>query len=37
VKNPKNFEGVKVGHLVDITYAQALSVAVDKPAPKATK
>jgi len=37
VKNPKNLEGVKVGDLVDITYAQALAVALDKPAPKATK
>jgi hypothetical protein len=37
VKNPKNLEGVKVGDLVDITSTQALSVAVDKPAPKATK
>jgi Cu/Ag efflux protein CusF len=37
VKNPKNLEGVKVGDMVDITYAQALAVALDKPAPKATK
>ncbi len=37
VKNPKNLEGVKVGDLVDITYAQALAVALDKPAPKSTK
>ena len=37
VKNPKNLEGVKVGDLVDITYAQALVVALDKPAPKSTK
>jgi hypothetical protein len=37
VKNPKNLEGVKVGDLVDITYAQALVVALDKPAAKATK
>lgn len=35
VKNPKNLEGVKVGDMVDITYAQALAVALDKP--KATK
>jgi Cu/Ag efflux protein CusF len=34
VKNPKNLEGVKVGDLVDITYAQALAVALDKPVPK---
>ena len=33
VKNPKNLEGVKVGDLVDITYTQALAVALDKPAP----
>jgi hypothetical protein len=37
VKNPKNLKGVKVGDLVDITYAQALAVALDKPAPKSTK
>ena len=37
VKNPKNLEGVKVGDLVDITYAQALALALDKPAPKSTK
>ena len=37
VRNPKNLEGVKVGDLVDITYAQALAVALDKPAPKSTK
>jgi hypothetical protein len=37
VKNPKNLEGVKAGDLVDITYAQALAVALDKPAPKSTK
>jgi hypothetical protein len=30
VKNPKNLESVKVGGLVDITYAQALAVALDK-------
>jgi len=28
---------VKVGDLVDITYAQALALALDKPAPKSTK
>ena len=37
VKNPKNLEGVKVGDLDDITYAQALALALDKPAPKSTK
>ena len=37
VKNPKNLEGVKVGDLVDITYTQALAVALDKPVPKSTK
>lgn len=37
VRNPKNLEGVKVGDLVDITYAQALAIALDKPAPKSTK
>ncbi len=37
IKNPKSLEGVKVGDLVDITYAQALAVALDKPAPKTTK
>jgi hypothetical protein len=34
VKNPKNLEGVKVGDMVDITYAQALAVALDLPASK---
>jgi hypothetical protein len=37
VKRGKNLEGVKVGDLVDITYAQALAVALDKPAPTTTK
>lgn len=37
VKDPKNLEGVKVGDLVDITYAQALAVALDTPAAKSTK
>ena len=32
VKDPKNLDGVKVGDLVDVTYAQALAVALDKPA-----
>ena len=31
VKDPKNLEGVKVGDLVDITYTQALAIALDKP------
>ena len=31
VKDPKNLEGVKVGDLVEITYLQALVVALDKP------
>ena len=37
VKDPKNLEGVKVGDLVDITYAQALAVALDTSAAKSTK
>jgi hypothetical protein len=32
VRDPKNLEGVKVGDLVDLTYTQALAVALDKPA-----
>jgi Cu/Ag efflux protein CusF len=32
IRDPKNAEGVKVGDLVDITYTQALAVALDKPA-----
>jgi hypothetical protein len=32
VQDPKNLEGVKVGDLVEITYTQALAVALDKPA-----
>jgi hypothetical protein len=32
VQDPKNLEGVKAGDLVDITYTQALAVALDKPA-----
>jgi Cu/Ag efflux protein CusF len=32
VQDVKNLEGVKVGDLVDITYSQALAVALDKPA-----
>ncbi|MGH7309199.1 MAG: hypothetical protein ACREK6_10940 [Candidatus Rokuibacteriota bacterium] len=35
VKNPKNLEGVKAGDMVEITYAQALAVSLDKPAAKA--
>lgn len=31
-KDPKVLEAVKVGDLVDITYAQALAVSLDKPA-----
>ena len=31
VKDPKNLEGVKVGDLVELTYAQALAVSLDKP------
>ena len=34
VKDPKNLEGVKVGDLVEITYLQALVVALDKPKPE---
>jgi Cu/Ag efflux protein CusF len=30
VKNPKNLEGVKAGDMVEITYAQALAVSLDK-------
>jgi Cu/Ag efflux protein CusF len=31
VKDPKNLEGVKTGDLVEISYLQALAVALDKP------
>jgi Cu/Ag efflux protein CusF len=31
VKDPKHLQGVKVGDLVEITYLQALAVALDKP------
>jgi len=31
-KDPKNLDAAKVGDLVEITYAQALAVALDKPA-----
>ena len=34
MKDPKNLEGVKVGDLVEITYLQALAVALDKPKPE---
>lgn len=37
VQDAKNLANVKPGDLVDITYTQALAVALDKPAPKATK
>ena len=39
VKDPKNLENVKVGDLIELTYAQALVVALDKAAKadKATK
>ena len=37
VQDPKNLANVKAGDLVDITYTQALAVALDRPAPKATK
>ncbi|HEY7202698.1 MAG TPA: hypothetical protein VIA61_00280 [Methylomirabilota bacterium] len=39
VQDAKNIANVKAGDLVDITYVQALAVALDKPAaaPKATK
>ncbi len=30
VKNPKNLENVKAGDMVEITYAQALAVSLDK-------
>ena len=32
-KNPKNLEAVKVGDMVEITYTQAMAIAVE-PAPK---
>ena len=32
VKEPKNLEGVKAGDMVELTYAQALAVSLDKPA-----
>jgi ribosomal protein L35AE/L33A len=30
-RDPKNLEAVKVGDMVEITYAQALAVSLDKP------
>ena len=33
-KDPKNLDKVKVGDLVEITYAQALAVSLDKPEKK---
>jgi Cu/Ag efflux protein CusF len=33
-KDPKNLDLVKVGDMVEITYARALAVSLDKPAPK---
>jgi len=33
-QDPKNLKLVKVGDLIDITYAQALAVSLDKPATK---
>ena len=36
-RDPKNLDKVKVGDLVEITYAQALAVSLDKPAAKPAK
>jgi predicted thioesterase len=33
-RDPKNLDRVKVGDMVEITYAQALAVSLDKPAKK---
>ena len=33
-QDPKNLDRVKVGDMVEITYAQALAVSLDKPAKK---
>jgi hypothetical protein len=30
VRDPKNLVGVKVGNLVELTYTQALAIALDK-------
>jgi hypothetical protein len=37
VQDAKNLANVKPGDLVEMTYTQALAVALDKPAPKTTK
>jgi Cu/Ag efflux protein CusF len=39
VKDPKNLEGVKAGDQIEITYIEALAIAVEKakPAEKAKK
>ena len=37
VQDPKNLANVKAGDLVEITYTQALAVALDRPAAKTTK
>lgn len=34
VKDPKNLEGVKAGDLIELTYAQALAVSLDRPPAK---
>jgi hypothetical protein len=34
VRDPKNLTGVKVGDLVELTYTQALAIALDTPAAK---
>lgn len=34
VKDPKNLEGVKAGDMVELTYAQALAVSLDRPPAK---
>jgi hypothetical protein len=34
VKDPKNIQGVKAGDMVEITYAQAFAVSLDKPPAK---
>jgi Cu/Ag efflux protein CusF len=34
VKDPKNLEGVKTGDMVELTYAQALAVSLDRPPAK---
>jgi Cu/Ag efflux protein CusF len=37
VKDPKNLEGVKAGDMVELTFAQALAVSLDKQAPQPAK